>query len=174
MRPRPKIRKTVKWGGAAASVLLAVVWVGSGRIKACGWSPIPPGAAIAIWRGQAICEVSHSEAVAYLDPCRWHLASDRNGLQWGFDLVLRDGDTAVAVPLWMPLVIVLAATAFAWMQDRHSALFDACTKCGYDRAGIAARTACPECGSPSSSSSPSPRATEKAEEARAPSASESH
>jgi hypothetical protein len=29
MKPHPRIRKTVKWGGAAVSVVLMVVWVGS-------------------------------------------------------------------------------------------------------------------------------------------------
>jgi hypothetical protein len=30
MRPHPRIRKTIKWGGAAVTVLLVVVWIGSG------------------------------------------------------------------------------------------------------------------------------------------------
>src|SRR5437762_2158764 len=29
MKPYPRIRKTVKWGGAAVTVLLLVVWIGS-------------------------------------------------------------------------------------------------------------------------------------------------
>ena len=29
MKPHPRIRKTVKWGGAAVSVVLMVAWVGS-------------------------------------------------------------------------------------------------------------------------------------------------
>src|SRR5258708_976615 len=30
MKPHPRIRKTVKWGGAAVTVLLVVLWIGSG------------------------------------------------------------------------------------------------------------------------------------------------
>lgn len=30
MKPHPRIRKAVKWGGAAVTVLLVVVWIGSG------------------------------------------------------------------------------------------------------------------------------------------------
>jgi hypothetical protein len=30
VKPHPRIRKTVKWGGAVASVLLVAVWIGSG------------------------------------------------------------------------------------------------------------------------------------------------
>ena len=30
MKPHPRIRKTIKWGGAAVTVLLVVVWIGSG------------------------------------------------------------------------------------------------------------------------------------------------
>jgi hypothetical protein len=29
VKPHPRIRKTIKWGGAAVTVLLAVVWIGS-------------------------------------------------------------------------------------------------------------------------------------------------
>ena len=32
MKPHPKLRKTIKWGGAVVTVLLVVVWVGSGWI----------------------------------------------------------------------------------------------------------------------------------------------
>src|SRR5258705_5976109 len=43
MRPRPRIRKTVKWGGLAVSVFVAVLWVGSRWID-IGW-----GAASGDW-----------------------------------------------------------------------------------------------------------------------------
>jgi hypothetical protein len=39
MKPHPRIRKTIKWGGAAVTLLLVVVWIGSGGIAAswkCG------------------------------------------------------------------------------------------------------------------------------------------
>ena len=38
MKPHPRIRKTIKWGGAAVTVLLVVVWVGSGWLSV-GWVP---------------------------------------------------------------------------------------------------------------------------------------
>ena len=30
MKPHPRIRKTIKWGGAVVTVLLVVAWIGSG------------------------------------------------------------------------------------------------------------------------------------------------
>ena len=32
VKPHPKIRKTVKWGGAVVTVVLVVVWIGSGWV----------------------------------------------------------------------------------------------------------------------------------------------
>ena len=40
MKPHPRIRKTIKWGGAAATVLLVVVWIGSGWVV-LGWGHSP-------------------------------------------------------------------------------------------------------------------------------------
>jgi hypothetical protein len=31
MKPHPRIRKTIKWGGAAVTLLLVVVWIASAR-----------------------------------------------------------------------------------------------------------------------------------------------
>ena len=34
MKPHPKLRKTITWGGAAVTVLLVVVWIGSSSYRA--------------------------------------------------------------------------------------------------------------------------------------------
>jgi hypothetical protein len=34
MKPHPRIRKTIKWGGAAVTVLLVVLWIAGGWWKA--------------------------------------------------------------------------------------------------------------------------------------------
>src|SRR5258706_15768265 len=50
----------------------------------------------------------------------------------------------LAVPLWVPLVLVAAPTACAWHRCRRHAPGH-CPTCGYDLVGIAAGV-CPECG----------------------------
>ena len=61
MKPHPKIRKTIKWGGAVVTVLLVVVWIGSGwwgaeyttrqgKLRAMWtWSDMDPVSALYNW-----------------------------------------------------------------------------------------------------------------------------
>ena len=58
-------------------------------------------------------------------------------------------DTYVALPLWVPLILVAMPTALAWRIERRIARRAGdgrCTGCGYDRHGLAAEGVCPECG----------------------------
>lgn len=55
-------------------------------------------------------------------------------------------------PLWPVVVLLAAATAFAWRARRHARRCGLCTKCGYDRRGLVHDTACPECGTMGKSS----------------------
>ena len=32
MKPHPRVRKTIKWGGAVVTVVLLVVWIGTGWV----------------------------------------------------------------------------------------------------------------------------------------------
>jgi hypothetical protein len=60
----------------------------------------------------------------------WHLSIDKR------DFML---------PLWMLWLPLAGFTAWRWRADRLPSPH-ACTKCGYDRSGIAADAKCPECG----------------------------
>jgi len=54
----------------------------------------------------------------------------------------------LAIPLWIPAAVTLAATAGAWRLDalaRRNERRDSCKMCGYDLAGLPPGSACPEC-----------------------------
>ena len=68
----------------------------------------------------------------------WWPEFNRAGTRWG-----------LAVPIWMLIIPLLAATAIAWRLDTlasRCARVGLCPKCHYDRAGLAPGAVCPECG----------------------------
>ncbi len=149
MNPHPRIRKTIKWGGAVVTVLLVVVWIGSGWWGA-KWN-IPGLSAGGLSNG-SLCVESQgvSEKHAYFSygrvPFGWRVkwAMNGRGVAW-VDIF----------PLWPVCVIAMATTATAWRLDilaRRRARLNLCPKCGYDRTGLARGAVCPECGADSSGS----------------------
>ncbi|MCC6660600.1 MAG: hypothetical protein IT437_06910 [Phycisphaerales bacterium] len=55
--------------------------------------------------------------------------------------------STLLVPLWIPLLLAVLPTAWAWRHAfRARAGPTACHACGYDLAGLAPATPCPECG----------------------------
>ena len=141
-----RVRRTVKWGGAGLTVLLVVVWIGSGWIQfTAGWSP---GYQIGLGRGACGLEVRSYAAPS--SPFRTQLKPPRGfELRWIPWLVLDGSYTAYILPLWCPALLSLLATAAAWRADLkylRRARVGLCPACGYDRAGLAAVSVCPECG----------------------------
>ena len=151
MKPHPRIRKTIKWGGAVVTVLLVVVWVGS------GW-----------WRGDWVGVHSSwgfSGGAVYMAghrpyPAEW-LGLTVNARVRGSGWMLMPttnlaGDNVdpkryrnYILPLWIPTILTLAITYRAWHLDtlaRRRAKLNLCSKCNYDRTGLAAGAVCPECG----------------------------
>jgi hypothetical protein len=57
-------------------------------------------------------------------------------------------DWMARMPFWMPLVIAAGTTGFMQWKDNAARRrrLGLCTRCGYDRRGIAAGAPCPECG----------------------------
>jgi hypothetical protein len=150
MKPHPtphRIRKTIKWGGAAVTVLLVVVWIGSGWWE--WFVPFPGGGNFGMisggfeydaWpqgrTGITVHRCADGRFHLWWWPPRWHGSS---------------GDLAVWVAGWIPVIPVLACTICAWCFDaqvrrRARGGLNLCPKCNYDRAGIAADAVCPECG----------------------------
>ena len=131
---------------AGLTVLLVVVWIGS------GW-----------WFGEVVTPNAKLLSVLggriTLEPAPWasptagfsHFAIARNrvGFQLGFEWDVTNYGWSFFVPLWFPALLSLLATAAAWRADAkylRRVREGACPACGYDRAGLAAGSLCPECG----------------------------
>jgi hypothetical protein len=150
MKPQPRIRKTIKWGGAVVTVLLAVVWIGSGWGYACeGVSPV-----VFVDRGAVIVtgtpETMNGGALVSRGR-RWpSWGAHRFGLYWRISNDSSRWVQTVIVPLWPFVAGIAVASLAAWFFDagagRARARLNLCPKCNYDRAGITADAKCPECG----------------------------
>jgi hypothetical protein len=147
MKPHPRIRKTIKWGGAAVTLLLVVVWVGSGWIRcslgSCGrfWSFVQPGRLVLGWWGRpAYRETTDAELVD--DPAREAIRSSNlalsrecsrldgalaeilvdkarppHGLFRWFDGAHCASRGIAVVPLWLAPALIMLPTLFAWRLD---------------------------------------------------------
>ncbi len=159
MKPHPRIRKTIKWGGAAVTVLLVVAWIGSG-LYGVDWN----GAAdlgrgeyrsIELFRGRVYWGYDYAPGQPHHPGIGWctNPQSAPFVFNWWF-FWNPPPFTALAVPLWPLCGFSLLATWGAWRLDtlaRRRARVGFCPKCGYDRTGLvgvggAAGAVCPECG----------------------------
>ena len=156
MRPHPRIRKTIKCGGAALTVLLVVVWIGSAW-WAVGWQPTDY-THIEVEYGQL--RISHTEgwvarseaSLSVRRSCDFYEAVPRPRLRpwplWRNDAG-RFALFEVYIPLWMLGAVTFVPTALAFRLDtlaRRRERMNLCAKCHYDRTGLAAEVVCPECG----------------------------
>lgn len=149
---RKKFRKAIKWGGAAATVLLVVVWVGSAWC-ALDWDD---GANHCWWIAQGS-----------IGATRLDIPRPPREPMWGSTfLSLRDralyfkwwpsayADTVasiVSIPIWLFIVPLSVAVAAAWRIDARAMQHlrtSSCLGCNYPRHGLPAAAVCPECGSP--------------------------
>ncbi|HVU64172.1 MAG TPA: hypothetical protein VHC70_09360 [Phycisphaerales bacterium] len=150
MKPHPRIRKTIKWGGAAVTLLLVVVWIGM-RWSYAYWF----GGNWYLWLidgrvvlGRQSKPSSHAHFF-WRDPpasLRWQFVWRHTSTFWD-----------ATIPMWMPTILGVGATGIAWRLDilaRRRARLNLCPKCRYDRAGLAADAKCPECGSGSGGGGP--------------------
>ena len=149
MRPHPRppiIRKTVKWGGAAVTVLLVVVWIGSG-----------PWHRAWLFRGGWVVYLEERALTASEDPsldvsdvtARREWERRVNGRKMPIRSDIFPSTRTLRLPLWLLVVLSGVTTAVAWHLDtlaRRRARLNLCPKCRYDRTGLAAGAVCPECG----------------------------
>jgi ribosomal protein S14 len=168
MSPHPRIRKTVKWGGAAAVLLLATLWLGSGWV----WigndaaSPSPSWGDRSRW-GWGWWSLTigrfnvgqRDRPPSNFDDHSNFLWLPRYGLRWGvvwersfvrMSPTMGTWEWKLQLPLWIPTLLALIPASAAWWLDRRShrrRIANQCQRCGYDRSGLLADAVCPECGS---------------------------
>ncbi len=119
MKPHPRIRKTIKWGGAVVTVLLVVVWVGSGW-----WSPqwkTTSGYGGNVTKG--LLGIAKGEPIA----AGWFrlvpkTKVNRHRFHWWFDYVsasevANSSGSSVYVPVWLVVAPLSAITVIAWRAD---------------------------------------------------------
>ena len=149
MKAHPRIRKVVKWGGAAVTGLLVVLWVGSGWFVG-GWQVA----------GEYVIGVGHGEfGVMHLSEAGIAIVGKMTGLEGerpfrlesSFEWIekTRAAFWNLRFPGWALALLVLLPTLGAWRLDilaRRRARVGHCPKCNYDLAGLAAGAVCPECG----------------------------
>ncbi len=146
MKPHPRIRKTIKWGGAVVTVLLVVAWVGSG-FRYLGYGT-PSGYGVELSYGWMWIshELPRPQRIGlyFIDPKRVHYYG------WWFDRYNVKGEWGIAIPMWLLCMSLSFPTGVAWRLDtlapRRRARLNLCPKCNYDRTGLAMGAVCPECG----------------------------
>jgi hypothetical protein len=157
MKPHPRIRKTIKWGGVAFCGLVACAFGASLKWDLCWYAAYLPEAAAsartcAIGRGALMIAYAWSlpDGAKTVSVCS---AERGDGPllwlpTWRFD----DWPPSAAVPLWIVFLLAAAPTGVMFYRDHSAARrrrrgLNLCPKCNYDRAGIARDAKCPECGS---------------------------
>lgn len=153
MRPHPRIRKVVKWGGlAVGSAIVTLMVLTSGSEWAWGWWQ--PGRARRICACEGVVTYWSFPAPESPRPMvvtpGWQ--SRRTGayrIRWWIDRLQVSTGTFAQFPLWMPASASLMLTGTVWyleIRDLRRARVGLCRACGYDLAGLSGAATCPECG----------------------------
>ena len=153
MKPRPIIRKTIKWGGAVVTVWRVGVWFGSGW---CGvrWS-VGDGRGFFVSRGLLSVDFDFIRTNDLLVMSSHALPRGWNGDLHSFRMFSQfahwhmEYRHHVTIPLWLPSLAAFSFAASGLGLDtlaRRRAKLNLCPKCSYDRTGLAIGAKCPECG----------------------------
>ena len=144
---RPYIRKTIKWGGPALAALLIAVWAASLRSY---WVRKDPRGWIASLCG-GVVEIDRFSLGSPLQ--LWSGSRDElvGGMAiWSGGIPANPITLLVRVHVLPVALVVAAVTACSWCLDivarRRAADLTRCPRSRYDRTGLAAGAACPECG----------------------------
>jgi hypothetical protein len=150
MKPHPRIRRTIKWGGAAMTVLLVVVWIGS------GWwfASLRCLAGFYLEVGAGTVQVTHIDGEPQGPNYQiGRYAGPGFRRAWWFQDVRAPYFHAIVIPIWVVLAVVLPAASIAWRFDAVATRRDRarrlglCLRCNYERIGLSPGSPCPECGS---------------------------
>ena len=137
------------WGGAAAAVLLMLVWMASAwvHVRHCR----SDGSGIFLQEG--VLSFSRGTWSSAQFPQGWRAGVGGFSLRWGFSLPNSGRPWILRFPLCMLVIPFAAAAGVAWHLDtlaRRRVRRGLCEQCGYDRTGLpegaGGSAKCPECG----------------------------
>lgn len=160
MRPRPKLRTLCRWMLTILTVMIVVVWIGSGwyTLESNWLEPMPSDELIAIDYEIGpfilLCDGTfiifsphHNLDFSALIKNGWSLdpQSQFNILLWAWRWNEGGGSQ---FPLWFPALFAAIPAGLMWRNEiiarrRKPGM---CKKCGYDISGLVGKDACPECG----------------------------
>jgi hypothetical protein len=139
MKPHPRIRKTIKWGGAAVTLLLVVVWIGSALWRVSWGGKGSKYLVLGAGRFGYVAGVDSDTGVDRLE-----IRANAAGSEWAWQVGFAPTSTGdmvfCLIPLWIPTLVFSCITAPAWYLDafdrRARRGVNLCPKCNHDRAGI--------------------------------------
>ncbi len=156
MKPRHRVRASLRWMLTILAVGLVVIWIGSGWYN-MSYSTISKRntsfADIECWihGGEVVVLLPKGNIdIEALPTGAWtFLSKDKFGLRvWAWRWHMSRNSKSVHFPLWLPPFLLAIPTALLWrahIRTRHRKP-DTCFTCGYDITGLASKHACPECG----------------------------
>ncbi len=153
IRARRRLR-TWKWSATICALVIAGAWFTSRWVwlecvinRSDGYAAMVQSGRVWVYRRAASPFGSRPLAFSILTASEtdsipeWRWRFEARASPGGFSA----GSWSVYVPLWALFVVAAAPTVLLWRKDRPLPA-GACVACGYDRSGLAARSACPECG----------------------------
>lgn len=150
----PILRKSAKWGGLTAAVLLLALWIatvwwgavrmkqdwvlliGTGRFELAylpTGAPPPPQADRWMWFGPGCKRPSMGR------------------FSWWFDFKYSPNYWSLYIPIWSCAALAALVAAVGWRLDaiaRRRVRIGACPRCAYDLRASPVGSPCPECGHP--------------------------
>ena len=150
MRSYPKLRKTIKWGGAAITLLLVVIWAASLRWQlgwASGGNPIVITGLLSVIFAYNRIDMP-PEANLQIQP-GWSFVRIAGPPQWRVEHERSPRLTSLSIVILLPAAFTFAASLVVCRLDviaRRRAQPNLCHKCGYNLSGLPSVAACPECG----------------------------
>ena len=143
-RPRHRLRRILKWTGLVLCLLFPAAWGFSmqrGLFCNLGYPDHSLELVLgAVWyRAQPRPDPVTAPFISITD-----LYQAAPSAHWRIRGSTVPGSRWVVVPLWLPFVLVVGATAFLWLFDRRIPV-GLCISCRYDLTGNTTGI-CPECG----------------------------
>ena len=150
MRSYPKPQKTIKWGGAAITLLLIVLWAMSLRWQVMWISRGNPVVMTGLVAGVvAYIQIEMPPGGHIRTQPSWTLRHAAMTPEWELKYERSTGLFSILVLILVPAAFALAASLVACRLDviaRRRAQPNLCHKCGYNLSGLPSVAACPECG----------------------------